>query len=116
MKKENQVAETVVEGVAEDLNLAEGGCVLEGDARTVHARHHRRIRGFDGQETGPIPFQPLPNKGLPKPFLIVGCGRTKMTDEAFRESMMDALAQNSRIDEGKVGSLRRRFVLLPDSI
>jgi glucose-6-phosphate 1-dehydrogenase len=101
MKKENQIAETVVEGVAEDLNLAEGGCVLEGALEPCTLV----IIGASGDLTArklvPSLFNLYRNKGLPKPFLIVGCGRTKMTDEAFRESMMDALAQDSRIDEGK---------------
>ncbi|MBI4768400.1 MAG: hypothetical protein HY787_28045, partial [Deltaproteobacteria bacterium] len=31
------------------------------------------------------------NKALPHPFLIVGCSRTRMTDEEFRGRMQEAL-------------------------
>ncbi|MFO7461858.1 MAG: hypothetical protein R6X07_14675, partial [Desulfatiglandales bacterium] len=101
MNKENQVAETVVEGIAEDVQVAEGGCVLEGTLEPCALV----IIGASGDLTArklvPSLFNLYRNKGLPKPFLIVGCGRTKMTDEAFRESTKDALVQNSRIDQGR---------------
>jgi glucose-6-phosphate 1-dehydrogenase len=101
MNKENQVAETVVEGIAEDVNVAEGGCVLEGALEPCALV----IIGASGDLTArklvPSLFNLYRNKGLPEPFLIVGCGRTKMTDEAFRESMKVALVQNSRMDQEK---------------
>jgi len=101
MEKENQVAETVIEGVAEDLKRTEGGCIMDGTIEPCTLV----IIGASGDLTArklvPSLFNLYLNKGLPKPFLIVGCGRTEMTDEAFRESMKEALVQNSRVDQEK---------------
>ncbi len=39
----------------------------------------------------PALFSLYRNRGLPESFLIVGCGRTPWTDEAFRERMSNAI-------------------------
>jgi glucose-6-phosphate 1-dehydrogenase len=100
-KKENQVAETVVEGVAEDLKIDESGCILDGTIEPCTLT----IIGASGDLTArklvPALFNLYLNKTLPEPFLIVGCGRTKMGDEEFRKSMKNALGQNARIDREK---------------
>jgi hypothetical protein len=72
--------------------------------------------GSDAKEF--LRFNLYRNNGLPKPFLIVGCGCTKMTDETFRDSMKEALVQNSRIDQGEweafVGSMFYRPIQYDD--
>ena len=41
------------------------------------------------------------NNALPKPFLIVGCGRTTFDDTAFREKMRCALQKAGKLDPAK---------------
>jgi glucose-6-phosphate 1-dehydrogenase len=41
------------------------------------------------------------NGGLPEPFLIVGCGRTELSDAAFRDKMQPALTDGARMDATK---------------
>jgi glucose-6-phosphate 1-dehydrogenase len=113
MEKENRVAETVIEGVAEDLKRTEGGCIMDGTIEPCTLV----IIGASGDLTArklvPSLFNLYLNKGLPKPFLILGCSRTKMTDEAFRESMKDALAQNARIDQETWGAFAEALFYRP---
>jgi glucose-6-phosphate 1-dehydrogenase len=49
----------------------------------------------------PALFNLYVNKGLPDPFLIVGCGRTPLDDLAFRDKMEDALRAAGKLDPSK---------------
>ena len=37
---------------------------------------------------------------LPEPFAVVGCSRTELTDDEFREKMKQAIARDGKIDPG----------------
>lgn len=61
-------------------------------------------------------FNLYPNDGLPGPFLIVGCGRTKIGDDEFRESMKKALTESCGLDQEKGDAFARVSVLSPHRI
>lgn len=41
------------------------------------------------------------NQGLPDPFLIIGCSRTKMSDQDFRNKMKDSLMADGNLSISK---------------
>ena len=49
----------------------------------------------------PALFNLYLNDGLPQPFQIVGCGRTKLDDLKFRNAMQAAIEENGRPDPAK---------------
>ena len=63
------------------------------------------IVGASGDLTGrkviPGLFNLFLNNGLPDPFLIVGCGRTKMSDQDFRQKMEESLADSGKLEPAK---------------
>jgi len=76
---------------APDLKLDSGACVapIPSDPCSIV------ILGATGDLTSrklmPALFSLYRNGGLPKPFLIVGCGRTQWTDAEFRGRMAEAI-------------------------
>ena len=101
MKRENEVLETMIEGVAEDLRLPKDHCLLEGMIEPCTLV----IIGASGDLTArklvPALLNLYLNDGLPDPFLIVGCGRTRMGDDEFRERMKKAIAESVKVDQEK---------------
>ena len=63
------------------------------------------IVGASGDLTGrkviPGLFNLFLNNGLPDPFLIVGCSRTKMSDKDFRKKMEESLAASGKLEPTK---------------
>jgi glucose-6-phosphate 1-dehydrogenase len=63
------------------------------------------IMGATGDLTArklvPALFNLYLNDGLPNPFHIVGCGRTKLSDEQFIDRMKNALVSKNFIDNAK---------------
>ena len=49
----------------------------------------------------PALFNLYLNNGLPRPFQIVGCGRTGMDDFEFRNKMKGALKDSAKLDENR---------------
>jgi len=49
----------------------------------------------------PALFNLYLNNGLPDPFHIAGCGRTKLNDQQFREKMEKAMKVNGIMDNSK---------------
>lgn len=49
----------------------------------------------------PALFNLYVNNGLPNPFLVVGCSRTKMSDHEFRTKMKGSLETAGGLDQGK---------------
>jgi glucose-6-phosphate 1-dehydrogenase len=62
------------------------------------------IMGATGDLTArkliPALFDLYKKGGLPQPFHIMGCGRTRLSDQAFRSKMEKALAQADLLDQG----------------
>jgi len=108
-EKEKQVEEAVIEGVAEDLEVPKGSCILEGRLEPCSLV----IIGASGDLTArkliPSLFNLFLNQGLPDPFLIVGCGRTRIGDDEFRDRMKSALAETDPVDEEKWRSFASRL-------
>jgi len=78
-----------------------GSCIMEGkpDPSTIV------IVGASGDLTArkllPALFNLYLNDYMPDPFLIVGCARSKMSDEGFRKKMKKALIDTNNLDNQK---------------
>jgi len=101
VKNENEAFEATVEGVAEEMGLPRERCRPDGMLEPCTLV----IIGASGDLTArklvPSLFNLYLNKGLPEPFLVVGCGRTKLGDGEFRDRMKGALAENGHLDQKK---------------
>ncbi len=75
------------------------------------------IVGASGDLTGrkviPGLFNLFLNNGLPDPFLIVGCSRTKMSDQDFRKKMEESLATSGQLDPAKWGAFSKKLFYRP---
>ena len=84
MKNDSGVFEARIEGVAADVKLSGDRCLLDGVLEPCTLV----IIGASGDLTArklmPSLFNLYLNDGLPAPFLIVGCGGSKMRDDEFR--------------------------------
>jgi glucose-6-phosphate 1-dehydrogenase len=113
VKKENQISGALVKGVAEVMGLPQDRC--SGDGRPEPCSFV--IIGASGDLTArkliPSLFNLFLNQGLPDPFLIVGCGRTRIGDDEFRDRMKSALARNGPVDEEKWRAFAGRLFYLP---
>lgn len=113
MTRENGVTEARVEGVAEDVTLPRDPCLLDGMLEPCILV----IIGASGDLTArklvPSLFNLYLNNGLPDPVLIVGCGRTRMGDEAFRKRMKKALTESGGLDQEKWEAFARFLFYRP---
>ncbi|MCP4667900.1 MAG: glucose-6-phosphate dehydrogenase [Deltaproteobacteria bacterium] len=87
--------------MAQDMGLSFDACSAEdrpGPCMIV-------IVGASGDLTArkivPALFSLYVHGGLPDPFVVVGCARTEMGDQGFREKMKKALGTSGLLDEGK---------------
>jgi hypothetical protein len=114
-KRPNNSSETIVEGVAEELESSQEMGPFEGamDPCTLV------IIGASGDLTQrkllPALFDLYLNRGLPEPFLIVGSARTKMSDEEFRSHTRSVLRGGEK-NERKSGGICFSSLLLPHRI
>src|SRR5512137_2687614 len=91
----NSKLEAVIEGIAQELGLV-------GDKRLVDAILEPCIIviiGASGDLAGrkllPALFSLYQQGGLPTPFTILGCSRTKMTDEEWRAKAKQAVVDSA---------------------
>jgi len=95
---ENNTLETIVEGIAQEPGLPRDKCLIDGtiDPCTIV------IVGASGDLTArklmPALYNLYTNGGLPRPFLIVGCSRTKMSSDAFRDRTEKSLSGKGQLD------------------
>jgi glucose-6-phosphate 1-dehydrogenase len=98
MEDSNQ-PETIVEGIPGEPALPASQCLIEGSIEPCTIV----IVGASGDLTArklmPALYNLYLSGGLPEPFLIVGCSRTRMSSEAFRERMEKAVGAGSRGDQ-----------------
>ena len=100
-KNHNNAQGITVEADAPDLEISAKKClgVQHSEPCTIV------ILGATGDLTArklvPTLFNLYLNDGLPNPFQIVGCGRTKMSDRQFRDRMMKALEAINIINHAK---------------
>jgi glucose-6-phosphate 1-dehydrogenase len=94
----NNTSETVVEGIPREPALPASQCLIEGGIEPCTIV----IVGASGDLTArklmPALYNLYLNGGLPETFLIVGCSRTPMSSEAFRERMEKAVEAGGRGD------------------
>ncbi|MBN1102842.1 MAG: glucose-6-phosphate dehydrogenase [Deltaproteobacteria bacterium] len=93
MKEHNRILETVTRGIARELGLQGPGWLPDQPPEPCTIV----IVGASGDLTTrkllPALFDLYVNGGMPKPFSIVGTGRTKLENRSFRELMLEALAR-----------------------
>ncbi|MBW1709491.1 MAG: glucose-6-phosphate dehydrogenase [Deltaproteobacteria bacterium] len=98
---DTRVETALTEGRTIDLGIPAKQCLMENKMDPCAIV----IVGASGDLTGrkilPALFNLFINGGLPDPFLIVGCSRTQMSDQAFRDKMKDAVMQFQDLDNSK---------------
>ncbi|MBW2608907.1 MAG: glucose-6-phosphate dehydrogenase [Deltaproteobacteria bacterium] len=88
----------IVEESGLDMDIAPESCLLEGmaDPCTIV------ILGASGDLTVrkviPALYMLFKNKGLSKDFLVVGCARTELGDDGFRDKMRAAINEDESVD------------------
>lgn len=101
MKNENNAMDPVVEisTTAQEISPRDCTGIEHSDPSTLV------IVGATGDLTArklvPALFNLHLNDGLPDPFRIVGCGRTKLNDLQFRRKMKNALTEKDILDDSK---------------
>ena len=108
------IPETVVTGTAlDDAPVAPGSCLIEGllDPCTIV------IFGASGDLTlrklVPALYKLFLNEGLPASFAIVGCSRTELTRDAFRERLRSGVEEFGGSDLGKWAAFAERIFFFP---
>jgi glucose-6-phosphate 1-dehydrogenase len=112
-KRPNNSSETIVEGVAEELESSQEMGPFEGamDPCTLV------IIGASGDLTQrkllPALFDLYLNRGLPEPFLIVGSARTRWSDEEFRSHTRSVLRGGEKNETEKAGAFASLLCYCP---
>jgi len=92
---------TIAETTAPDLEISYESCLIKG----IQDPCMIVIVGASGDLTArkivPALFNLFLNGGLPDPFLVVGCARTKMSNQEFRDKMENALLTAGILDDQK---------------
>ncbi len=101
IKRENEVFETIIEGVAEDVRLSKNQCLFDGMLEPCTLVIIGASWDLTARKLVPSLFNLCLNNGLPDPFLIVGYGRTRMGSDEFRERMKKAIAKGPGVDPEK---------------
>ena len=87
--------ETVARTTAPDLQVPTASCLIDGRPESCEIV----IVGASGDLTArklvPALYNLFLRKVIPDPFLIIGCSRTKMDDEEFRNNLKEALSTPS---------------------
>lgn len=95
------IRSTIIAAGAPDLGIQPKECLLDRriDPCTLV------ILGATGDLTArklvPALFSLYLNEGLPETFAIVGCGRTELSDDIFRNQMKQALSNSKHFDRSK---------------
>jgi len=93
--------ETIVEGIPREPALSPDKCLIDGGIDPCAIV----IVGASGDLTArklmPALYNLYLSGGLPEPFLIVGCSRTKMSSEAFRDRMEKAVSAGGPGDRSR---------------
>jgi glucose-6-phosphate 1-dehydrogenase len=98
---QNDTMEAMATASAPDMGFDSKECIIPdpSDPCTIV------IMGATGDLTSrkliPALFNLYRNEGLPDPLLIVGCGRTRLDDDAFRDKMKTALQSAGKLDVSK---------------
>ena len=98
---QNEVLEAMATASAPDLGFDPKACIVPepSDPCTIV------IMGATGDLTSrkliPALYNLYRNQGLPDPFLIVGCGRTQLDDDTFKDKMRMALQTANKQDMSK---------------
>ncbi|MCJ7687440.1 MAG: hypothetical protein MUO68_24465, partial [Desulfobacteraceae bacterium] len=84
-----------------DLEIPFGSCLIDGNPDPCMIV----IVGASGDLTArkivPALFNLYLNNGLSDPFLVVGCARTRLSDQEFRDKMKNALLSANILDNSK---------------
>ena len=85
--------------ITPELEVPFESCLMEGSQDPCAIV----IVGASGDLTArklvPALFNLYLNDGLPKPFLVVGCARTRLSDQEFRNKTKSALMTANNLDQ-----------------
>ena len=99
MRKVDNV--TMAHTATPDLEIPYKSCLIDGGLDPCMIV----IVGASGDLTArkivPALFNLYLNNGLPNPFLVVGCARTKLSNQEFRDRMKSALKTANILDDSK---------------
>ena len=105
--------ETLAPATAPDLQIPQGACLIDGKVEPCTLV----IIGASGDLTARKIIPALYNLdlqgGLADPFLIVGCARTPLQDEAFKEKMRTAIRASGPLDESRWPAFSSRLRYQP---
>jgi len=92
---------TIVGATTQDLRIPFESCLIEG----APDPYMIVIAGASGDLTArkivPALFNLFLNDALPDPFVVVGCARTKLSNQEFRDRMKNALKSAGILDDQK---------------
>ena len=92
---------TIAKTTTPDMGIPFESCLIEGTPDPCMVL----IVGASGDLTArkivPALFNLFLNNGLPDPFLVVGCARTKLSNQEFRDKMKNALKTANILDDQK---------------
>jgi glucose-6-phosphate 1-dehydrogenase len=90
---------TMAETTTPDMGIPFESCLIEGTPDPCMVV----IVGASGDLTArkiiPALYNLYLNDGLPEPFLVVGCARTKLSDQEFRDKMKKALLTTNAVND-----------------
>jgi glucose-6-phosphate 1-dehydrogenase len=108
--KQSSAGTVIAPTTAPDLEVPFESCLLEDTPDPCAIV----IVGASGDLTArkviPALFSLYLNGGMPESFLVVGCARTELSDQDFRDKMKDALIDANSMDQSKWPSFARSLL------
>jgi len=74
-----------------DLEIPFQSCIIDGKADPCMIVVIGASGDLTARKIVPALFNLYLNNGLPDPFVVVGCARTRLSSQEFRDKMKDAL-------------------------
>jgi len=96
-----RVEAAVAEGRTVDLGLPAKKCLIDRSIDPCVIVVVGASGDLTGRKIVPALFNLYLNGGLPDPFHIVGCSRTQLSDQTFRDKMENAIQKGQSFDRSK---------------
>ncbi len=93
--------DTMAETTVPDLGVPYESCLTEGNPEPCMIVIFGASGDLTARKIVPALFHLYLNNGLPDSFLVVGCARTKLSDQEFRDKMKKALPATGTLDVSK---------------
>ena len=100
----NTGRDTIAETTVPDLGVPYEACLTEGTPEPCMIVIFGASGDLTARKIVPALFHLYLNNGLPDSFVVVGCARTKLSDQEFRDKMEKALPTAGTLDVSKWNS------------